>query len=447
MDAKIIRRFITGILMFVLFVTVLITPQNTFAATVKTSKELEKSLEKQYNISITLSKNLLKDDEKAFYNLKLLEEALNKMPKGLIKALVKHFKTKGKATTISLLTSSAKAFGTAAGDYTFETNEIRLYIPSGGSMWGSGTDSYTILHEFGHMLQNALYDLYGSKKLISEFTLLNKNKPYIKESEWNFVASEYEDTYVHSYAATKFDEDFAETFAASIDWPQRFRELYTSNKKAPLIRKSEYIKKLIESKLKIKISQDYWEIYPQVPSKRYKDKLSFISDDFYIDFETPDHNNYAYQYKIKTCDLYYELGSVWVDATKHIKKLQWHMNMSSSEQDKYFMEIEKAEDEFNTFIAKYTSNIDEVKKIKRKDVALILNDLLEHFSLNNFLEDKVAISDCDKLSSKYNNAIKTVVNSGLMNIGAKNKFYPEAFCTYEQAYYAIVEFYKLLCQE
>jgi len=223
--------------------------------------------------------------------------------------------------------------------------------------------------------------------------------------------------------------------------------LYTSNKKAPLIRKSEYIKKLIESKLKIKISQDYWEIYPQVPSKRYKDKLSFISDDFYIDFETPDHNNYAYQYKIKTCDLYYKLGSVWVDATKHIKKLQWHMNMSSSEQDKYFMEIEKAEDEFNTFIAKYTSNIDEVKKIKRKDVALILNDLLEHFSLNNFLEDKVAISDCDKLSSKYNNAIKTVVNSGLMNIGAKNKFYPEAFCTYEQAYYAIVEFYKLLCQE
>ena len=432
------RRFIAGIILIVTLVTVLFTPQTTYAAKVKTSKELEKSIEKQYGISITLSGKLQKDEKGALSCLKDLELALNMMPKGLIKALVKHYKTKGKATTISLSISSATAYGTAAANYNFDKNTINLFIPAGASMWGSGSDPHSIIHEFGHMVQNALYGIYGSKKLKSEFTSLNGKIKYKDNINWNLVGDEYRDSFVNSYAATKFDEDFAETFAASIVGSEWMRGIYKENENSVIIKKSIYIKKLIEKQLKIKISQDDWEIYPQKPSKKYEGKLRFENTNFGVDFEDKDN----YQYKIVVNDFYYYLREFWMNATQHTKDAWWEYNMSKDGRDHYEKTIRSAENEYDDFVNKYTSNRYEEIKMKRKDVALVLAGVAKHFSMKDISKEEVTALDCDGLTSKYKKAIEKVVNIGLMDVTKEGKFNPESYCSYEQFYYAIIKAYE-----
>lgn len=168
-----IHRIIAGILVIIISLAIPLNLQTTYASTAKKSTQLEKSIEKQFGISITLSSKLSKDENEAYESLLLLRDALYMMPNKLVNSLVKHFKSKGKATTIVLSLSSAQAYGTAPGVYSYDSNTINLYIPEYASLWGSGTEPETILHEFGHMVQYALQDIYGSKKLKSEFTKLN----------------------------------------------------------------------------------------------------------------------------------------------------------------------------------------------------------------------------------------------------------------------------------
>ena len=414
------RRMVAGILVIIISLAIPLNLQTTYASTAKKSIELEKSIEKQFGISITLSSKLSKDEEEAYESLLLLRDALYMMPNQLVNSLVKHFKSKGKATTVALSISSAQAYGTAAGVYNYDSNTINLYIPEYASLWGSGTDPETILHEFGHMVQYALQDIYGSKKLKSEFTKLNKKNAY--GSKWK---DEYELVFTREYASTGFGEDFAETFMASI------LSRIPNDKNAPLLKKSEYIKKMIETQLKVKVANDAWRIYSQTPSKKYKEKLVsniFLGPNF--------QDEGTYQYKITRAEFYKLLREVYMDI--QLKGVEWEKYLDSKRTVQY---------SFNKFFSTYETNM--LGKIKRKDVALILKKLMDDMNVTVTVSSnsKVSVSDCDDLESKYKKAIQKMVDAKIMLNTKEDNFSPESYCTYEQVYYALVTLYDLLVDE
>lgn len=417
---KIQKLIAVGLLLILSFG---IIPANTQTVYAKTNSakyiELKNAIEKQYGIKIKLSSEITKNDREAYYDLLILREALIMMPDGLIKTLVKHFKAKGKETTVAIYKKEL-TFGSVVGTYDDKTNTITLYDQKAAvSIVGSGVEPYYILHEFGHMVHSALYDIYGYSKLKSEFTKLNGNIKY--GSNWD---SGYDLVFTRSFAITSFAEDFAETFSASLCDSKMLHYIYEENKNAPIIKKSEYIKNIIETKLKVKNINDAWMIYPQTPSKKYAE---VINDSYY---------NYTgtYQYKIKKAAFYQFLCDLWKES-----KLQKYNN---DDWDKKLQLEYEAQLEFDDIIE--TSKADWEGFIKRKDMALILAKIMDKAQVDYVTVNKFDCEDCNELSGKYMKSIKKVVKAGLMLPKKSNNFKPESYCTYEEAYYALIKLKEIM---
>ena len=137
-STKKIMIFIT-VLLLIVVTTLESLPHSVYADTLKDAQKLEKSLESKYSITISISKGLSKNVVETIQALNSLDHSLSLLPKNLLSSLIKHHKSKGRATTFSFLYSSATAIDTPAAIYFYTTNTINLYLPeSGASLWGSG---------------------------------------------------------------------------------------------------------------------------------------------------------------------------------------------------------------------------------------------------------------------------------------------------------------------
>ena len=258
------------------------------------------------------------------------------------------------------------------------------------------------------MLHNALYDTYGEKKLKTEFTAFNKKRAY--KSNWG---DDYDLFFVRDYATTSFAEDFAETFMTSLYDSGSMRRAYTVDSDAALVKKSEYIKKIIESEFHLKINQNSWMIYPQKLSKKFKHTLQ-LGSNYGINYS----NEGNYQYKIKKAVFYDELQYVLSNTDSN--------NLISN----------------SDYVPKEDYSWGEY--LKRKDLALILSDVMNFVNVTVKPSGNLTFDDCDTLSSKYKKSIKRVEKAGLMLSTKDNNFSPDSYCSYEQAYYALVKLYFLI---
>lgn len=401
------RKILSKILVLVMILLIGLSPQVANADSSSEINTLKAKIENSYNIKIKLSSKISEKEEIAIYALNQLNDSLEMMPKGLVKKLVKHHKSKGKATTVSI-TSKTFTYGTATGLYDYDTNTVTLYVPSGASLFGSGLEPLTITHEFGHMLHFALEDMYGSKKLKSEFTKLNNN---IKYGTWE---DDYYDMFTWKYAATNFAEDFAETFAYSVCLPGYLQSIYIDNPDSELVKKSDYIYNIIKSQFKT--TPEFWNIYPQEPSRKVRKTLETAYKKGNMDFT----NTMNYQYKIRKIDFIELINATLFKAMNHVD-----------------MEL----NEFST-----EDNSKQYVGIKRKDAAKILIETLEFVDIKTDSKDSISVNDCNKLSKNTMKNIKAIVNSGLLEIN-NSKFYPEAYLTYEQAYRALIKLYDLIIEK
>lgn len=404
------KLIIKNLIILLLCISMLI-PQTVSAATSEDAKTLEKEIEKKYGIEIVLSSEIQKGNSPIYY-LKRLDNGLSLMPNGLVKKLVAYYKKKGLKTTVKISLKDLK-YGSTAGMYTPETNTIVLYEPKGsGIYFGSGLDEENILHEFGHMLQNALNSLYGSKKLKEEYTKLNGKNKYGKDAYDN-------STYVFAnwYAGTSYAEDFAETFAQSHCRPDNFRNIYLKNSKAPLIKKAEYINNLINSVFGIKSEL---MIYPQQPSSKTLKILNEFIESGGMDLTY----TLTYAYKIR----HHELVDL-IDQTLNRAKFNIYLNVLY---DEFKYDFDDLENPYSF--------------IKRKDAAKIFAYFLSYAHIDVDDENLLQIKDCEQLSEDYMKDITKVVNAGLMS-KTKDGFYPEAYLTYDQTYRAIAKLYELICNQ
>jgi hypothetical protein len=350
----------------------------------KEVNNFKNEIEKKYGVTIVIDSNIAKDNKSAYYVLEAVSFGMDMMPKGLVQKLVKHFKTKNKKTTIKVVENLG---GNYAGKYYSDTNTIQL-------LYGFGLDTDKILHEFGHMLGEALGHTYGTQKLKSEYTKLNGKKSYMKWKEG------YEDTFVTEYSCINFSEDFAETFQSSIISPDTIQNIYIKNPKAPLVRKSELIYSLIKNQFNI--TPESWQIYVQKPSTKTAETLRKFKVNGYPDFT----KETRYQYPITKSGFASLLE-------KHIERFLDQENFSWG-----------------------------YKLLTRKEAAKMLADILDSKKLS--IGGKLLLfTDCKKLSVKEQENISKAVNAGLLS-NMEGKFNPDKYLTYEQAYIVIIRLYKLL---
>ncbi|MGI6404613.1 MAG: hypothetical protein ACOX0K_10500 [Oscillospiraceae bacterium] len=134
------------------------------------------------------------------------------------------------------------------GGFNRHTSRIRLYIP----FWeeqgvATGDNPLTILHEFGHAFHFMLTDRYG---------YISMERRWLGLMEGNFFAPESVDkkVFITEYAATQYDEDFAETFAhafacnrAGLGISHRLsRKMGRTTVTTPLGKKVAYIERLLK---------------------------------------------------------------------------------------------------------------------------------------------------------------------------------------------------------
>lgn len=235
------KAIIAILLLFTLLCPSVFQPCVTYAASNKkgySKKEVDNyknEIEKKYGVTIVMDSSIAQNNNEAYFILEAVGFGMDMMPKGLVQKLVKHFKSKNKKTTIKVVESIGSNY---AGMYYRDSNTIKLH-------YGYGLNTDKILHEFGHMLEEALGNTYGTQKLKSEYTKLNGKKSY---DNWK---DGYEDTFIGNYANTNFSEDFAETFQSSILNPDAIQRVYIKNPDAPLVKKSELIYNLIKKQFNV----------------------------------------------------------------------------------------------------------------------------------------------------------------------------------------------------
>lgn len=387
---KKIKKTIAIILLFTLLGPTIFQPSVTYASnnnkniSKKEVNNFKDEIEKKYGVTIVIESNIAKDNKSAYYILESVDFGMDMMPKGLVQKLVKHFKARNKKTTIKIVENLGSY---KAGMYHSDTNTIRL-------LYGMGLDTDKILHEFGHMLEEALGHTYGTQKLKSEYTKLNGKKNYMKWKDG------YEDTFVTGYACTNFSEDFAETFQSSIVFPDAIQSIYMKNPKAPLVKKSELIYRLI--KKQFNITPESWQIYIQKPSNKIAEILNKGKVKGYPDFT----KETRYQYPINK-SRFASLLEDYIERNHNLENYTWGY-----------------------------------KLLTRKEATKMLADILDSNNLS--VGGKVQLfTDCKKLSAEEQENISKVVKAGLLS-SVEGKFNPDAYLTYEQSYIVIIRLYKLL---
>lgn len=131
----------------------------------------------------------------------------------------------------------------AHGVFHEDRGVIEIFLPSSSrDTYSSGDNPLAMVHEFAHALEWFCRAQYGDK-LQSEWTALNAGAAY--SSSFDGTGGYKTNTFISLYAATSYDEDFAETFAHAIIRDRAglgfYNLLSTDGVKTPLGKKVDYL--------------------------------------------------------------------------------------------------------------------------------------------------------------------------------------------------------------
>lgn len=215
-----------------------------------------KVLEDKYNILITYPENSEGYASVSLNNLETLDSAFSNITPTVVQQVSSFYqKVNGKKLTIRYVFSD-KGYDYAGGillaAFEVNTSMIHVYLPpTAGRSIISGENPIALVHEFGHAFHLMAMDQYGPMKMRSEWAKFNRGIEYDSE---NGYENPNKKVFISGYAATSFEEDFAETFSNVLvrnRAGQGFKnDLVNDSKMTGLGQKVNYIAKLMPIYLK-----------------------------------------------------------------------------------------------------------------------------------------------------------------------------------------------------
>jgi hypothetical protein len=170
-------------------------------------------LEEIYGISVAYPLTKSGSSAIALNSLEIMEGALATVTPSVVRQVSAYYYEKlGHRLTFEYsLTSkglNATSESIAVAGFQPATGSIYLFLPTSSAYTVmTGDNPISIVHEFGHALHYMIMDSYGEEKLRSEWVAMNQGVPYTSVFK---ETSPDDRTFITSYAATKYEEDFAE---------------------------------------------------------------------------------------------------------------------------------------------------------------------------------------------------------------------------------------------
>lgn len=215
-----------------------------------------KALESKYGISIKYPKKKNGEAMITMNNIETLDRAFSTMTPEVVKQVSSYYEKKnGRKIEVEYYFSNSDYSyngGVLMAAFQPRTSNIFVFLPSqAGRAIISGENPIALVHEMGHAFHLMCMDLYGEQQMRSEWATFNGNQKYNN----NGLNEHFSKTvFISSYATTKYEEDFAETFGhlfVRTAAGTGFRTQLTKNSEATgLGRKVKYIEKLLNTYIK-----------------------------------------------------------------------------------------------------------------------------------------------------------------------------------------------------
>lgn len=215
-----------------------------------------KKLESKYGISIKYPKKKNGDAMISMNNIETLDLAFSTMTPEVVKQISSYYEKKnGRKIQIEYYFSDSDYNyngGILMAAFEPRTSKVYVFLPSqAGRAIISGENPIAIVHEMGHAFHLMCMDLYGKEQMKTEWMKFNGNQRY---NSSGLNANFNKTVFISSYATTKYEEDFAETFGhlfVRSTAGTGFRtQLSKDSKTTGLGKKVNYIEKLIGTYMK-----------------------------------------------------------------------------------------------------------------------------------------------------------------------------------------------------
>lgn len=215
--------------------------------------ESAKKIETKYGISIKYPKNRDGDAMISMNNIETLDRSLNTMTPGLVKQVSSYYEKKNgrRIEFVYYFADSDYSYGGGVLMAAFEPKSSKIYVflpTKAGRAIISGENPIALVHEVGHAFHLMCMDLYGEQKMTSEWTKLNGSYRYDSQGLNNNFN---ESVFISAYATTKYEEDFAETFAHAFVRTAAgtgfYKQLSKNSEPTTLGKKVSYIEKQINT--------------------------------------------------------------------------------------------------------------------------------------------------------------------------------------------------------
>lgn len=147
-------------------------------------------------------------------DMMVLDEALSYVTSGIVRQVSSFYEGKTGEKITYYYTDKAYDLKNpeliVLGQFDEEKSTVYVYVPSDKGAYTTGSAPITILHEFAHAYHKMVAGLYGAEKMEREWTALNGD---VSNNEGYMVYPYNKTVFISSYAASGYQEDFAETFA------------------------------------------------------------------------------------------------------------------------------------------------------------------------------------------------------------------------------------------
>jgi hypothetical protein len=233
--------------------------------------DMDAELEQKYGVSIVYPSRTDGSPAITMNNLETLNRAFSNLGGAMVREVSRYYERRGGSKLRIEYVFSGNSYevqgGVLMAAFEHPYARITVYLPrASGQAIISGENPIALVHEFGHAFHIMCHELRGPDGGGMRSDWLKINEGHVYDPALSFYNPD-EDVFVSGYAASSFEEDFAETFGhafarntAGTGFSERLVE---NGFMTPLGQKIEYIRAMLETHISnhVEAVQNFDRVY------------------------------------------------------------------------------------------------------------------------------------------------------------------------------------------